>query len=393
MATRDPRECKVCTYRYTVGDERTSNFSPLVIPACGHSICKTCARKMETLNKRDLKCPVCRLEFDSVRSCVPNYDLIALLAATNDDSSSNSSSSSSSSTAAHLEERASWEQDVKSLNFKLARASSALERLNNRLVAAEVTMAAQQEEIMLKDRELSRARAWKQQKVAFAVRNAPTTPSTPVQTPEARAMLESLRAMRWGELHPRSGLRTMQVKRVGERVPVPVNRNPDFIYPMDTETEAMPQLMPVKREDYMWRLKKAKKEEEGDEICIVCGSGEDADKMLLCDGDGCDSGYHIFCLTPPLSTIPPGDWYCQMCEKKKKRRQRPKFLRVRKQRQSFFDSIVSIVSTPKRQDVINNYPDPMDRYQLPRASHDNKKRKRLRGHLKNNKAYLQIISL
>jgi len=62
----------------------------------------------------------------------------------------------------------------------------------------------------------------------------------------------------------------------------------------------------------------AKEEEEtndGDEICEICQSGEDADNMLLCDG--CDKGYHMKCLTPPLQTLPEGDWFCSECEKTK----------------------------------------------------------------------------
>lgn len=33
--------------------------------------------------------------------------------------------------------------------------------------------------------------------------------------------------------------------------------------------------------------------------------------MLLCDG--CDVGYHIHCLAPPLEDIPDGDWFCHAC--------------------------------------------------------------------------------
>ena len=50
-------------------------------------------------------------------------------------------------------------------------------------------------------------------------------------------------------------------------------------------------------------------------ICLVCGSGDNAEKMLLCDG--CTSGaYHIDCLTPKLDAIPEGDWFCPACMKK-----------------------------------------------------------------------------
>jgi len=47
-------------------------------------------------------------------------------------------------------------------------------------------------------------------------------------------------------------------------------------------------------------------------ICKVCCSGEEGEKMLLCDN--CDDGYHIYCLDPPLLKVPRGKWYCKTCE-------------------------------------------------------------------------------
>jgi hypothetical protein len=41
--------------------------------------------------------------------------------------------------------------------------------------------------------------------------------------------------------------------------------------------------------------------------CGICGGGADESRMLICDG--CDLGYHIYCVTPLLSTIPEGDWH------------------------------------------------------------------------------------
>uniref|UniRef100_A0A665T9U0 [histone H3]-trimethyl-L-lysine(4) demethylase n=1 Tax=Echeneis naucrates TaxID=173247 RepID=A0A665T9U0_ECHNA len=46
-------------------------------------------------------------------------------------------------------------------------------------------------------------------------------------------------------------------------------------------------------------------------VCLVCGSGEDEDRLLLCDG--CDDSYHTFCLIPPLHDVPRGDWRCPKC--------------------------------------------------------------------------------
>ncbi|CAA6670639.1 unnamed protein product [Spirodela intermedia] len=49
--------------------------------------------------------------------------------------------------------------------------------------------------------------------------------------------------------------------------------------------------------------------EEG--VCKVCGIDKDDDSVLLCDS--CDSEYHTYCLNPPLSKIPDGNWYCPSC--------------------------------------------------------------------------------
>ena len=39
----------------------------------------------------------------------------------------------------------------------------------------------------------------------------------------------------------------------------------------------------------------------------MCGVKQDPDKQLLCDE--CDMAFHIYCLNPPLSTIPEDeDW-------------------------------------------------------------------------------------
>lgn len=48
-----------------------------------------------------------------------------------------------------------------------------------------------------------------------------------------------------------------------------------------------------------------------DYTCRVCDRGDSEESMLLCDG--CDSSYHTFCLIPPLTSVPPGDWRCPKC--------------------------------------------------------------------------------
>uniref|UniRef100_A0A671UZ86 [histone H3]-trimethyl-L-lysine(4) demethylase n=1 Tax=Sparus aurata TaxID=8175 RepID=A0A671UZ86_SPAAU len=46
-------------------------------------------------------------------------------------------------------------------------------------------------------------------------------------------------------------------------------------------------------------------------VCLVCNSGGEEDRLLLCDG--CDDSYHTFCLIPPLHDVPKGDWRCPKC--------------------------------------------------------------------------------
>ncbi|KAI4315412.1 hypothetical protein L6164_028225 [Bauhinia variegata] len=52
-------------------------------------------------------------------------------------------------------------------------------------------------------------------------------------------------------------------------------------------------------------------EEKHDQICEQCRSGLHGEVMLLCDR--CDKGWHMYCLSPPLKQIPPGNWYCFNC--------------------------------------------------------------------------------
>uniref|UniRef100_A0A673YKY9 [histone H3]-trimethyl-L-lysine(4) demethylase n=1 Tax=Salmo trutta TaxID=8032 RepID=A0A673YKY9_SALTR len=46
-------------------------------------------------------------------------------------------------------------------------------------------------------------------------------------------------------------------------------------------------------------------------VCRMCGRGDEDEKLLLCDG--CDDNYHTFCLLPPLTEAPKGNWRCPKC--------------------------------------------------------------------------------
>jgi uncharacterized Zn finger protein (UPF0148 family) len=49
-------------------------------------------------------------------------------------------------------------------------------------------------------------------------------------------------------------------------------------------------------------------------VCTVCDRDDDDESMLLCDG--CDAGYHMGCLSPPLTSVPQGDWFCPPCDER-----------------------------------------------------------------------------
>ncbi|KPJ03744.1 PHD and RING finger domain-containing protein 1 [Papilio xuthus] len=51
---------------------------------------------------------------------------------------------------------------------------------------------------------------------------------------------------------------------------------------------------------------------EDSTYCEVCSSPDNEETMLLCDG--CDRGYHMQCLTPPLTTVPLSQWLCSLCQ-------------------------------------------------------------------------------
>ncbi|OAF66395.1 hypothetical protein A3Q56_05877 [Intoshia linei] len=47
--------------------------------------------------------------------------------------------------------------------------------------------------------------------------------------------------------------------------------------------------------------------------CWVCKLSDNDEKMLFCDG--CDRGYHMYCLNPPMENPPDEKWICLLCYK------------------------------------------------------------------------------
>ncbi|KAK5985894.1 Lysine-specific demethylase rbr-2 [Trichostrongylus colubriformis] len=46
-------------------------------------------------------------------------------------------------------------------------------------------------------------------------------------------------------------------------------------------------------------------------FCTVCGSGDEEDRLLLCED--CDKSMHTHCCNPPLDGVPQGQWRCPSC--------------------------------------------------------------------------------
>ncbi|GAB0092191.1 d4 [Sergentomyia squamirostris] len=61
-------------------------------------------------------------------------------------------------------------------------------------------------------------------------------------------------------------------------------------------------MISVKR--YRWQCIECK-------YCSICGTSDNDDQLLFCDD--CDRGYHMYCLSPALTSPPEGSWSCKLC--------------------------------------------------------------------------------
>ncbi|XP_071942120.1 bromodomain adjacent to zinc finger domain protein 2B-like isoform X3 [Antedon mediterranea] len=49
-------------------------------------------------------------------------------------------------------------------------------------------------------------------------------------------------------------------------------------------------------------------------FCQLCRDGENEALLLICDG--CDKGFHTYCVVPKMESIPEGNWFCMECVSK-----------------------------------------------------------------------------
>ncbi|SCV69106.1 BQ2448_2126 [Microbotryum intermedium] len=57
--------------------------------------------------------------------------------------------------------------------------------------------------------------------------------------------------------------------------------------------------------------KKAPEDETPGEACEICSKDNEPDRIVLCDG--CDHGFHLDCLSPPLAEVPKSQFFCETC--------------------------------------------------------------------------------
>ena len=59
---------------------------------------------------------------------------------------------------------------------------------------------------------------------------------------------------------------------------------------------------------------------ESSSVCMVCRQSNEDDDATLLECDRCENPYHLSCLSPPLDEVPQGEWFCEACVDRKKRR-------------------------------------------------------------------------
>ncbi|TDH72927.1 uncharacterized protein CCR75_003101 [Bremia lactucae] len=86
-----------------------------------------------------------------------------------------------------------------------------------------------------------------------------------------------------------------------------------------------------------------RKEEAVDLPCERCNRVDDHYSLLiLCDGKNCKREYHMNCLSPPLVSVPPGEWFCPDCEKERGKEGEKEFIRRTKAESADKEDLIAI---------------------------------------------------
>ena len=109
---------------------------------------------------------------------------------------------------------------------------------------------------------------------------------------------------------PKARQEILRVKEVRESGVI-ILEGADGVTTSENAINCSPCHLPIKRDTAEEARLKASARPAIDLPCQICCLPDRAAIMLLCDG--CQKGYHMSCLKPPLTKIPHGYWWCSKC--------------------------------------------------------------------------------
>ncbi|OQR93904.1 hypothetical protein ACHHYP_02091 [Achlya hypogyna] len=143
--------------------------------------------------------------------------------------------------------------------------------------------------------------------------STPSTPSSPVRKPHPEAAipvglsLADLPVAPWEERAPGTANR-LQCEVCGKGGRLACCERCPAVYHGD----CLPLDHPVDGVDPWW-CPRCLQTPIGQQTkaCRLCSSDSNLSQIILCDC--CDDEYHLYCLSPPLTEVPSGDWFCPFC--------------------------------------------------------------------------------
>lgn len=84
-------------------------------------------------------------------------------------------------------------------------------------------------------------------------------------------------------------------------------------------------------------------------MCEICHKGDDEENIVLCDK--CNKGFHLYCVKPILPSVPSGEWFCDNCREK----DRKKYISNRKKLEESQSLIVDFFKLDKPIPIVTKY--------------------------------------
>ncbi|KDO24257.1 hypothetical protein SPRG_09892 [Saprolegnia parasitica CBS 223.65] len=149
--------------------------------------------------------------------------------------------------------------------------------------------------------------------VSSGAESAPSAPSSPVRKPHPEAAipesltLHDLPVAPWDRRAPGMANRT-QCEVCGKSGTLACCERCPAVY----HNDCLPMDHPLDDVDPWW-CPRCLQTPIGQQTkaCRLCSSDSNLSQIILCDC--CDDEYHLYCLVPPLTDVPSGDWFCPFC--------------------------------------------------------------------------------